>query len=365
MSVLRNANRSDAGIVATGVANERSLNNGESSSSLLRNVACTTSCWDRDDLDVAICGVFLRHLNAHSITLLRLFEDGQITRLSRKVTVGRGQTGRELTSSVETANLPELADEAAWMECFTRNAVIHSQTNSGRTVTHLPMAGDRGIAGIVNIEAAASLPSNDRELVSDILLILRNHLALLDYGERDSLTGLLNRKTFESRFDKLRQRNSLAASSGTPAPNWLALIDIDHFKSVNDRHGHLFGDEVLLLVSRLMKRTFRGSDHVFRFGGEEFLIVLENIDGNGVRIALDRLRSAVEGYAFPQIGTVTISAGYTRVSSRDVSTTCVERADAALYYAKNNGRNCIHCTEMLLAEGKLTEKAQSESIEMF
>ena len=105
-------------------------------------------------------------------------------------------------------------------------------------------------------------------------------------------------------------------------------------KLVNDGYGHLFGDEVLLLVSRLMKRSFRGADQLFRFGGEEFLVVLERTNELGATIALERLRSAVAEYPFPQIGKVTVSAGFTRIVPTDVATTCVERADEALYHAK-------------------------------
>jgi diguanylate cyclase (GGDEF)-like protein len=146
------------------------------------------------------------------------------------------------------------------------------------------------------------------------------------------LTGLLNRKTFESQFDKLRQRLSDAAQPFALEPSWLALLDIDHFKAINDRHGHLFGDEVLLLTSRLMKLTLRGRDQLFRFGGEEFLIVLEHTSDSGAHVAFDRLRSAIEAYTFAQVGPVTVSVGYTRVNPMDLPTTCVERADNALYY---------------------------------
>src|SRR4029453_8016974 len=121
--------------------------------------------------------------------------------------------------------------------------------------------------------------------------ILRNQLALLDYGECDTLTALLNRKTFETRFDKLRQRlRPRPDAPESEGVSWLGLLDIDHFKAINDRHGHLFGDEVLLLVSRIMKNTLRGSDQLFRFGGEEFVIVLEDIGAVGAATAFERVR---------------------------------------------------------------------------
>jgi diguanylate cyclase (GGDEF)-like protein len=148
-------------------------------------------------------------------------------------------------------------------------------------------------------------------------------------------------------------------------PSWLALVDIDRFKAINDGYGHLFGDEVLLLVSRLMQRTFRGADYLFRFGGEEFVIMLEHASQEGARIALERLRQAVELYEFPQVGRVTISIGNTQITEQDVPTTCIQRADAALYYAKEHGRNCVWNFEHLVSIGELVAPALSADVELF
>jgi len=196
----------------------------------------------------------------------------------------------------------------------------------------------------------------------------------LDYGELDTLTGLLNRKTFEGCFEKLRERLIRPAPkvvqhlpenrSQIAQPSWLALIDIDHFKAVNDGFWHLFGDEVLLLVSRLMRRSFRSGDLLFRFGGEEFLVLLEQASEPGAEMALERLRTMVEGYTFPQVR-LTISVGYTRINPEDVATLCVERADAALYYAKSHGRNNVRSCEALIAAGEIKHKVGNGEIELF
>jgi diguanylate cyclase (GGDEF)-like protein len=202
------------------------------------------------------------------------------------------------------------------------------------------------------------MEARDAALVRGILRILKNQLSLLDYGERDTLTGLLNRKTFEFRFETLCQALR-EERDATAQPSWLGLVDVDHFKLINDSHGHLFGDEVLLLVSQIMTRTLRGADQLFRFGGEEFVIVLDEVTPAGAHTAFERVRAAVDAHRFPQLFHVTISLGYTQILSKDVPATCIERADAALYYAKRSGRNNVRDYEGLVAAGDLAPKAQS------
>jgi diguanylate cyclase (GGDEF)-like protein len=166
-------------------------------------------------------------------------------------------------------------------------------------------------------------------LISGVLRIVRNHLELIDYGERDTLTGLLNRKTFESQFDKLRRE--LASSARASAEGcWIGVVDIDHFKAVNDGYGHVIGDEVLLLVSQIIRRSFRSDDRVYRFGGEEFVVLLRDTPEAATAGAMERLRAAVEAHRFPQLGRVTVSIGWTRIRPHDAPATAIARAAGAL-----------------------------------
>src|SRR5882724_2385274 len=334
---------------------------------LLNSVAATTTHRDRDDLDHAIARLLLQFLSLHSATVLRLEDDGDGKRIVRSVsqTQRSGDVGPVAVDRNST--YPALADFPSWHKCALHNEVVQCDGADGRLMTVFPIHGGRETTGLLVIEALSPLAPRETDLVQGILGILRNHLALLDYGELDSLTGLLNRKTFESHFDKLRQRihgaqadrparPPQAHSSDPGEPSWLALIDIDHFKSINDGYGHLFGDEVLLLVSQLMKRSFRGADQQFRFGGEEFVVVLDHATTEGVEVAFDRLRETIAAFEFPQVGRVTISLGYSQIYPTDSPSTCVERADAALYYAKHHGRNNIRSYEMLVAAGELSAK---------
>jgi diguanylate cyclase (GGDEF)-like protein len=334
-------------------------------SRLLDSVATATSTRDRDDLDLAIADLLRQFLGAYEIALYRILQDGEVTRLVRRAIVVAGASARA-DDSDDAQAAPLSASPPAWRECLARKQVVEYAGEASHWITLVPVLGVRDSAGLLYIEAQGRLPPREIELVHGILRICRNHIALLDYGELDTLTELLNRKTFESRFHKMLQRQSPAgAAAEDQDASWLALVDIDRFKSINDGFGHLFGDEVLLLVSQEMRRCFRGADLLFRYGGEEFVILLDRASEGGAQVALNRFRTAIESRTFPQVGQVTVSIGYTRMLAQDLAGKCVERADAALYYAKNHGRNNIRYFEDLVATGDLTVKSAKVDIEYF
>jgi diguanylate cyclase (GGDEF)-like protein len=339
--------------------------------SILDGVAAATTHRDRDDLDRAVVRLLLQFIAPYSITLLRLVDEQPGIRVEEKVRMSRDGAAGCAAGLVDATR--QLAF-SAWQQHALRGEVVRSDVAGGRLLTIFPIHGANEVVAMLALETATALPDGTIELVRGILRIVRNHLELLDYGEQDTLTGLLNRKRFEGQFDRLRKgmtgspANVLApadAGRGREEPSWLALIDIDHFKAINDGYGHVFGDEVLLLISQLMRRAFRGADQLFRFGGEEFIVILEQASEAGALHALERLRSAIGNYRFPQVGCVTVSIGYTQVTSRDIPTLCLARADAALYYAKNHGRNNVQNCEQLLAAGELNGDMKSGSVDLF
>jgi len=142
----------------------------------------------------------------------------------------------------------------------------------------------------------------------------------------------------------------------------LGAMDIDHFKRVNDTYGHLYGDEVLLHFAQLMERHFRYTDFLFRFGGEEFIVLLTNTDATGARRALERFRQIVSEFDFPSVGQVTVSIGFTRIEPETLPTTLVDWSDRALYYAKEHGRNqVVHYADIRPAD----EGDGSSEVELF
>lgn len=333
---------------------------------ILNLIAETTTHRDRDGVHCAIVQLLLDFLEAETVAIYSLVEDGGVTRLLNFAEVSRGNKLAPRIRCNDPSTLPELRGIPEWESCVRRQEVVQYSPGAGIVHSVLPIEAERDVVGLLFISGHNRLRARVIDHINAILRILKNHLALLDYGELDTLTGMLNRKTYEASFEKLRQRLRLAdVARGVKEPSWLGLVDIDKFKCINDTYGHLFGDEVLLLVSQLMKKSFRGTDQLFRFGGEEFVIVLDHATTQGVEIAFDRLRETIASFEFPQVGRVTISLGYSQIYPTDTPSTCVERADAALYYAKHHGRNNIRSYEVLVGAGELTAKDGGENVELF
>jgi diguanylate cyclase (GGDEF)-like protein len=344
---------------------------------LIDAVAAATAHRDRDDLDRAVGQLLFDQVQPSVVRIYRIVRDHDVDRVQLRV-VADATGVREQTPTIDLGSLPRLADRVHWMECALLNDVVHfvpddeAASDEDRFDSVFPIVSSRGLTGLVELEYSGdrgAIRPYDAGVVHGILRIMRNHLSTLDYAERDTLTGLLNRRTFESAFAK-RLRHGVQGSNLNDDPlgrgTWLLTIDVDRFKSINDNYGHLFGDEVLLLVGRILSESFRSSETIYRFGGEEFVVLLEGADETGAGIAANRLRERLAAHRFPQIGQVTASVGYTRVTAADIPTSAIERADIALYYCKSHGRNCCFCYESLLRDGLVEAKhASTAELELF
>lgn len=154
----------------------------------------------------------------------------------------------------------------------------------------------------------------------------------------DGLTSLWNRRYLDAQM-----MVELAASRRTGVPLACILADVDHFKSVNDRYGHGFGDEVLRTIAGLLNDGCRPKDIVCRYGGEEFAVLLPGTTAEEANEIAERLRQSIEGLTFQygdRLVAVTCSFGVANLGVK-VPPTVLEMADEALYEAKNSGRNCI------------------------
>jgi len=165
----------------------------------------------------------------------------------------------------------------------------------------------------------------------------RNTRRMRALAMTDELTGLPNRRELLGRLSALLQRS-------TPAKSALMIVDLDHFKSINDRHGHPIGDETLKRVSAILRSAILEPDFLGRLGGEEFAIVLADASVDTAQAVAERLRAQVTATDFAHwIGDrrITVSIGITVAESGDTIATMLQRADAALYAAKHAGRNCV------------------------
>lgn len=213
---------------------------------------------------------------------------------------------------------------------------------------------------------------HQRDLAGGILGLYRNYLSLLEDSQIDTLTGLSNRKTFERSLARLlvddgsrRKDRESERRNQDGEENWLAIIDIDHFKRINDHFGHLYGDEVLILIANLMRGAFRQHDKLFRFGGEEFVVLLRGVSHENALATLERFRQKVAEHSFPQVDQITASVGFAIIHPQDTPNAVLGHADEALYFAKDSGRNQVQCYEKLIECGRLPKKILHTAVDFF
>ncbi|MBC8212513.1 MAG: GGDEF domain-containing protein [Gammaproteobacteria bacterium] len=162
----------------------------------------------------------------------------------------------------------------------------------------------------------------------------------------DALTGLNNRRGFDTTLQSYL--DSYRASSSKFC---LLLIDIDHFKLINDTYGHLVGDKVLVGLAKVLFKQIRKSDYLARFGGEEFAIILPDTPLDEAFVQAENIRKSIEKLRIKhiktgqQIGQITISIGLARYLADDGALEIIERCDNALYKAKSSGRNKVSLAE--------------------
>ena len=345
------------------------------SSHVVDHLAELTGFRDRDVLDLTLIGALKDLLQPQTAAIYRrVGEPGN----QRWLTRARFAPGDRVATAdsvwVDIATLPLLDAHPERLACLLRQEAIC--VPGSPAMACFPLVTDSEPTGVLELHTVAELSADDLRLVASILRVYRNFQALLDYSERDTLTGLLNRKTFDESFLRIAAHTSqpplalpaavvVGGRQGTTGSSWLGLIDIDHFKNVNDNYGHLIGDEVLLLLSRLMRGSFRFHYHLYRFGGEEFVVLMRCANAVDAATALERLRSTVREYQFPQVGQITISVGFTELRAGDSPSAAFERADKAVYYAKQHGRDQVHDHAALVAQGHLAEESRDSDVELF
>ena len=318
---------------------------------------------DSQGLITSLLATVCQSIQAQRVRLFSIINNNRDTEFSKTNLAGA------MVHDLFDLNLSKrtpLTGDPDLLACVQTQDLVTRDVGGGRRVV-FPVFGVRHVRALLVVEDLRD-SSVSYDLIAKLLRVYSNQLAMLSRTELDPLTGLYNRQSFFERIRRVSQRgqSQRRAADDVPRGNCFALFDIDHFKKINDSYGHLYGHEVLLLFARLMTQSFRAEDPLFRYGGEEFAAVLVDMDLDSTARALERFRNAIATHDFPQIGHITVSIGFTTVNLETGVDKVVMCADQALYYAKNNGRNQVHCYEQLVAEGKLKPVIVAEGdIELF
>ena len=300
------------------------------------------------------------------------------TEMERLVAFGQGlarSLDYESIRAAATEHLPTLAGRGAWAMIRTaghwrpltsvgETSVAERERTAQRALGEsaplasgssgdvcFPMIVAGTPVGVLGVSPDPPLTEHHRTVLAAAAALLAVSLKNAELFEevretsvRDSLTGCFNRKHAMEVMDA-----ELRRSRRSQLPLSLVMFDLDHFKDVNDRYGHLCGDAVLAGVGQQMNAVLRGSDLKCRYGGEEFLILLPDTPLAGARRVAETLRRELEDHPVrwndATVG-VTASFGITAITPGEVETNLIiGRADAALYRAKESGRNCVRSAE--------------------
>ena len=347
-------------------------NGGDAESLVLEHVAKLSATTDIKQLDRVFLEGACSLLPFDYVLLHLVTAKGRESRFMR----GRDPTTLRYQSSWRQ---DALSDRQALLvrESIRVASLVESAAGRDRRMVALSRQSTRGSTVSVIAQYPRTVDRSSVAAFDAFSAIYLNFREFIDTSQRDPLTGLLNRRYFDDciadSLDVLSSGNQLTcvdplrrSTDSRHARHWLAILDIDHFKRFNDAYGHLYGDEILLLFSRIMERTFRESDLLFRFGGEEFVVIMENASAEEAMGALERFRAAIHDYRFPGGETVTVSCGAIEIKGSLSPAWLLGKADEALYYVKKSGRNRTEMYEDLVAQGKLSEQVSSAGeVELF
>jgi diguanylate cyclase (GGDEF)-like protein len=342
--------------------------------SLLQHMVDMTGHRDHAMLDLSTIAAVQELSGAARTRVLALGASGAVRQVRARASVHAGAPPRledyEATPGESLQGFPELAACLA-----AQGARAEARGADGLCTLWVPIWIGEQAQSCLEIVRAEPFNAAELHMIDGIVGVYRNFHALLDYSERDSLTGLLNRKTFD---DQLARMLAAEAEPESPLPGqperrqrqpgqqqWLAVVDVDNFKLVNDRFGHLYGDEVLILIANMLQSSFRANDRVFRFGGEEFVVMLRSTTLENAHRVIDRFRGRVAAHVFPQVGQVSVSVGFTAIRASESPVITLGHADQALYFAKSHGRNQVCHYEQLVADGLLQPVASNDTAEFF
>lgn len=345
--------------------------------SLLKKLGAMTAIRDTYLVEQSLLRTIGPLLGVLETSLYRVDDTGTIIRVlnhSRTVVTEKNDVQRDAERIEEITNDQGIPD--TMRELFDNVRLLRkscSRKHNGGLIICYPLLGNNKLCGYFVFQRDREVTPTEDAIVHGVLEVFTNYYELLDTSQRDQLTGLLNRYSLETNLDRLwnllsarlhESDNGNSRRDAAPQTYWLGMLDIDHFKKINDTYGHIIGDEVLILVTRLLGSSFRHVDLLYRYGGEEFVAIIAANDLGAATRAFERARNKIEQFIFPQVGHITISGGFSGADSSVLPQEVMHRADSSLYVAKNAGRNRICHYDTLVKEGILKEIA-SGSVDLF
>lgn len=344
-------------------------------SKILQSVVNITKQRDLDSMESSLVVTLAELLPVTNISILKVIKENNIVCAEEVVNLSINNEKNDPFSWGVESNI--IVTDKYFDACINNSEIITYKHKKHFTRHLFPINDDSQSIGCLLIDSYEDL-STHMSLIEGFAKIYENYMIVFNESERDKLTGLFNRRTFDNKLLKLlksQKHRKLQQEIHSQFKDrrhkdhndtaWLIMIDIDHFKRVNDSYGHIFGDEVILTISQKMKSCFRSSDLLFRMGGEEFVILLEPVPKNVAERLIDHLRKTIAKHQFSQIGTVTVSTGYTRITEKDYPPIVLENADKALYYAKDHGRNCSYNYETLVEQGEIIPPKKGGAVDLF
>ncbi len=248
-----------------------------------------------------------------------------------------------------------LQDDLQLEEAYTSKDIRRLALSGNTTSIAIPVVlYDRSVSHIVRV--VHPYPKGTAaEVLEGLLCIFSDVFRNLHEKGYDPLTRILNRQAFDQIASSLAYANSEDNHGAKQSKHFkaIAILDIDRFKTINDHYGHAIGDETLVLFSQTVRSVLRQEDLFFRYGGEEFVVLVKDVDFDQAQTVLERCREAIAGRRFPQVGQVTVSIGFTDLAAHAHPVEHLSKADKALYFAKQNGRNQVASYEQLIDAGLL------------
>ncbi len=343
---------------------------------------------DRDLLELTLSKALIDLVPIQRVIVARVVSEEGIKRWMEVATLDAKGGGKVVDPlRVDFQTLPLLDDNRDRLQALQNRERVEIAWAGpdGPRITYFPLFSEalNDDEGVLEIHSASALTEEQLQILDQVQHVFRNMYHLLAYSDRDALTGLLNRKSLDDTFysavlDELGELadTQAAALQATVDPGqerrhrvppnyWLGTISIDNFGVLNDKNGHLIAEEVLLLVARIMNNTFRTYDRLYRLGGEQFAVLMHCPDEALVLAAFERFRANVEKFNFPQVGRVTVCAGFTRITPDDSPSTALEHAERAVDYAQHNGNNQVFGHAELVRKGVFGDAVKIGAVDIF